>query len=194
MSPGGARAAGWRRAGAGRGAGGAGPGGRDGYIDARLAALAAAPRGDDVTAFLFDSGTDAIFTSGSSGGPQGIFDAAQVTSATADIEDTWTEVGWERLAASDPDVIFFVDYPGQSYEEKVAVLEANPASRNLTAVREKRFVNLPYAMWVSSPLNIDAAEWVRSAVEHFGLAPESGIEPSLDITRLEDLPGNDWIG
>lgn len=162
-------------------------------IDERRAALEAAPQGDEVTAFLFDSGTDAIFTSGAFGGPQAIFDSAQVTSATADVEDTWTEVGWERLAASDPDMIFFVDYPGQSYEEKVAVLEANPASRNLTAVKERRYVNLPYAMWVSGPLNIDAAEWVRHAVEHFGLAPESGIEPTLDITQLAELPGNDWV-
>lgn len=163
-------------------------------IAQRRSALEEAPQGDDeTTVFLFDSGTDAIFTSGSFGGPQAIFDSAQVTSATADVEDTWTEVGWERLAASDPDIIFFVDYPGQSYEEKVAVLEANPASRDLTAVKEKRFVNLPYAMWVSGPLNIDAAEWVRKAVEHFDLAPESGIEPTLDITRLAELPGNDWI-
>lgn len=164
-------------------------------IEERRAALEAAPQGDEKpTAFLFDSGTDAIFTSGSFGGPQAIFDTAGVTNATAAVEDTWTEVGWETLAASDPDVIFFVDYPGQSYEDKVAVLQANPASRDLEAVREERFVNLPYAMWVSGPMNIDAAEWVRTAVEHFGLAPGSGIAPTLDITALDELPGNDWIG
>lgn len=164
-------------------------------IEERRAALEAAPEGDGTpTAFLFDSGTDAIFTSGSYGGPQAIFDTAGVTNATAEVDDTWTEVGWETLAASDPDIIFFVDYPGQSYEDKVAVLQANPASRGLEAVQEERFVNLPYAMWVSGPLNIDAAEWVRTAVEHFGLAPESGIEPTLDITGLSELPGNDWIG
>jgi iron complex transport system substrate-binding protein len=163
-------------------------------IEQRRTALADAPQGDDeTTVFLFDSGTDAIFTSGSFGGPQAIFDSAGVVSATADVEDTWTEVGWETLAAADPDIIFFVDYPGQSYEEKVAVLEANPASRDLDAVKEQRFVNLPYAMWVSGPLNIDAAEWVRHAVEQFDLAPESDIEPTLDITQLAELPGNEWI-
>ncbi|WP_084541285.1 ABC transporter substrate-binding protein [Nocardioides alkalitolerans] len=163
-------------------------------IEQRRTALAEAPQPAEApTAFLFDSGTDAIFTSGSFGGPQAIFDAAGVTSATADVEDTWTEVGWETLAAADPDLIFFVDYPGQSYEDKVAVLQANPASRNLEAVQEERFVNLPYAMWVSGPLNIDAAEWVRRAVEHFGLAPESDIAPTIDITSLDELPGNSWI-
>lgn len=163
-------------------------------IEKRWAALAAAPKGEKTpTAFLFDSGSDAIFTSGSYGGPQAIFDAAGVTSATADVRDTWTEVGWERLAASDPDVIYFVDYPGQSYQQKVDTLKANPASRDLAAVKAERFVNLPYAMWVSGPLNIDAAEWVRRSVEHFGLAPKTPIAPTLDITRLPDLPGNAWL-
>ncbi|MEU0269621.1 ABC transporter substrate-binding protein [Nocardioides sp. NPDC006303] len=163
-------------------------------IEKRRKALESAPKPDEEpTAFLFDSGTDAIFTSGSFGGPQAIFDTAGVTSATADVEDTWTEVGWERFAAAEPDVIYFVDYPGQSYEEKVKVLKANPASRDLPAVKENRFVNLPYAMWVSGPLNIDAAEWVRRSLEHFGLAPESGIEPTLDITDLTNLAGNEWL-
>ncbi|SDK69125.1 iron complex transport system substrate-binding protein [Nocardioides sp. YR527] len=163
-------------------------------IDARREALENAPRPAKApTAFLFDSGTDAIFTSGSFGAPQAIFDTAGVTNATADVEDTWTEVGWERLAAADPDVIYFVDYPGQSYEEKVKVLQAHPASRDLTAVKEQRFVNLPYAMWVSGPINIDAAEWVRRSLEHFGLAPESGIEPRLDIADLTNLVGNQWL-
>ncbi|MFD4326825.1 ABC transporter substrate-binding protein [Nocardioides sp. NPDC058538] len=163
-------------------------------IDERRKALESAPRPAEApTAFLFDSGTDAIFTSGSFGGPQAIFDTAGVTSATADVEDTWTEVGWERFAAAEPDVIYFVDYPGQSYEEKVKVLKANPASRDLPAVKENRFVNLPYAMWVSGPLNIDAAEWVRRSLEHFGLAPESGIEPTLDISDLTNLAGNEWL-
>jgi len=163
-------------------------------IEERRKALESAPKPDEApTAFLFDSGTDAIFTSGSFGGPQAIFDTAGVRSATADVEDTWTEVGWERFAAAEPDVIYFVDYPGQSYEEKVKVLKANPASRDLPAVKENRFVNLPYAMWVSGPLNIDAAEWVRRSLEHFGLAPDSGIDPTLDISDLTNLAGNEWL-
>lgn len=164
-------------------------------IEKRRAALTAAPQGArKPTGFLFDSGTDAIFTSGAYGGPQAIFDAAGVTNATADVQDTWTEVGWERLAASNPDVIYFVDYPGQTYQQKIDTLKAHPAARTLTAVKEERFVNLPYAMWVSGPLNIDAAEWVRRSVEHWGLAPKSAITPTLDIGKLSELPGNAWLG
>lgn len=106
--------------------------------------------------------------------------------------DTWTSVSWERLAAEDPDMIAFVDYGEQTVEDKIAALKAHPASRDLKAVRENRFVNLPYGMWVSSPLNIDAAETIRAVLEKHGLAPETGLTPRLDVAELQ-LGGNDWL-
>lgn len=112
--------------------------------------------------FVFDSGTDAIFTSGRLGGPQAIIEAAGGVNATADIENTWTTVGWDKLVSEDPDLIAFVDYPGQEYEEKVAVLKNHPAAKNLRAVRNENFINLPYAMWTSGPLNIDASEQLHA--------------------------------
>lgn len=102
-------------------------------------------------------------------------------------------MSWERISIADPDLIAFVDYPGQSVEEKIAALRSNPASRNLKAVRENRFINFPYAMWVSSPLNIDAAETLRSVLERHDLAPASGTVPRLDVAAL-GLAGNDWLG
>lgn len=162
-------------------------------VASRLETLRAAPQPEDKpTVFLFDSGIDTIFSSGMFGGPQGIIDAAGARNATEDVQDTWTTVSWERITTADPDLIVFVDYPGQTAEEKIAALKSNPASRNLKAVRENRFVNLPYAMWVSSPLNIDAAETLRSVLEKHGLAPQSDITPALDVARL-NLAGNDWL-
>jgi iron complex transport system substrate-binding protein len=142
-------------------------------FDRRLAALDDAPKADEPPVlFVFDSGEKAVFTSGAFGAPQAVIEAGGGHNAMADLEDTWTEVSWERLAASRPDAFVFVDYPGQSFEQKVAVLKANPATRNLPAVREGRFLNLPYAMWTSGPLNIDAAEEVRTALETWGLVPK----------------------
>ncbi|RJS45868.1 ABC transporter substrate-binding protein [Nocardioides cavernaquae] len=142
-------------------------------FDQRLAALDEAPKADErPVLFVFDSGDKAVFTSGAFGAPQAVIEAGGGHNAMADLKDTWTEVSWERLAASKPDAFVFVDYPGQSFEQKVAVLRANPATRNLPAVREGRFLNLPYAMWTSGPLNIDAAEEVRTALEKWGLVPK----------------------
>jgi iron complex transport system substrate-binding protein len=141
-------------------------------LDARLQALAEAPQPDRAPVlFVFDSGDKAIFTSGAYGAPQAVIEAAGGRNAVGDLKDTWTEVSWERLAAAQPDAFLFVDYPGQTFEQKVAILKAHPATRDLPAVRQERFLNLPYAMWTSGPLNIDAAEQVRRSLEQWGLAP-----------------------
>ncbi|WP_168169032.1 ABC transporter substrate-binding protein, partial [Dietzia sp. HMSC21D01] len=159
----------------------------------RLEALRALPAPQDKpTIFLVDSTSDTILSSGSFGGPQGIIDAAGARSATEDVADTWTSVSWERLAAEDPDMIAFVDYGEQTVDDKIAALKAHPASRDLKAVRENRFVNLPYGMWVSSPLNIDAAETLRAVLEKHDLAPQTGLTPGLDVSALR-LGGNDWL-
>lgn len=145
------------------------------------------------TAFLFDSARDGIYSSGKFGAPQAMMDSAGIKNVLDDVEDTWTQVSWERLAAADPDIIFFVDYPPQNLEEKIEALETNPASKNLKAVKEKRYVNLPYAMWVSGPLNLEGTEYIRMAMEHFGVAPKTDIKSDLDLTKLDSLPGNEWL-
>lgn len=151
-------------------------------IKERLDTLESAPQASTPpTVFLFDSGTKDIISSGSLGGPQAVIEAAGGRNALEDLDDTWTSVSWERLVAAKPDFIAFVDYPGQSFQDKVQVLRTNPATKNLPAVKQGRFLNLPYAAWTSSPLNIDAAESLRHALEKYGLVPDSGVEPERDL-------------
>lgn len=142
-------------------------------------------------AFVFDSASDTIFTSGSFGAPQAILDAAGAKNATSDIQDTWTTVGWEHLTSTKPDVFVFVEYPGQEFDEKVKILKEHPTTKNLPAVKNNRFINLPYAMWCSGPLNIDAAEHVRSSMEGFGLVPKSNIKPELQLPK--SVPGQQYF-
>lgn len=148
----------------------------------RLDALNDAPQASKVpNVLLFDSGDETVFTSGNLGAPQAIIDSAGGDNVMGDVDDTWTSVSWERVAQSNPDVIVFVEYGTQTFEEKVALLEANPATKDLDAVKEKRYLNLPYAMWVSSSLNIDAAEQLRAHMESWGLVPESDLpKPEFD--------------
>ena len=161
-------------------------------MDARLKMLEAAPKPEKApVVFVFDSAKDAIFTSGSFGAPSAIIETAGGVNATADVEDTWTEVSWEKLANSNPDLITFVEYPGQTYEEKVAILKSHPAAKELAAVKEERFLNLPYAMWTESPINIDAAEYVRKTFEKHGLAPASEVTTKLPMPA--EVPGQDKL-
>lgn len=150
-------------------------------IDARLAALEAAPKPEKApVVFLFDSGSKAIFTSGNLGAPQAIIDAAGARNAVEDLKDTWTEVSWEQMIAAKPDAFVFVDYPPQTVEEKIALLEQRAGVKDLPAVRERRYLNLPYGMWTSGPLNIDAAEHMRKRLESWGLVPQSDVTPKFD--------------
>ncbi|WP_280362692.1 ABC transporter substrate-binding protein [Nocardia wallacei] len=150
-------------------------------LDARLDALRRAPQaGRRPQVFVFDSASDTVFSSGRFGGPQAILDAAGAHNVLEDVGDSWTRVSWERLAASDPDALVFVDYPPQTFAQKVELLRAKPGINRLRAVTEQRFFNLPYAMWTSGPLNIDAAEQVRAQLEAWKLLPPSGIRPRGD--------------
>ncbi|MFP5021766.1 ABC transporter substrate-binding protein [Pseudonocardia phyllosphaerae] len=153
-------------------------------IDARLAALRAAPQAPTPPpVFLFDSGTDTPYSSGRFGGPQAVLSAASAGNVLSDVDDTWTKVSWERVTRAQPEAIVFVDYPPQTFAQKVALLRSRPDTRDLPAVKANRFLNLPYAMWTSGPLNIDAAEQVRKALEGWKLVPGSGITP-----RTDDVP------
>ncbi|WP_454943421.1 ABC transporter substrate-binding protein [Corynebacterium argentoratense] len=150
--------------------------------DSRLDKLKAAPQADTKpVAFVFDQGRDGVFTSGRFGGPEAIITAAGATNAAGDVDDTWTTVSWEKLASTSPDVFVFVDYPGQNLEEKIEMLKTNPVTKDLPAVKEERFVNLPYVMWTSGPLNIDAAELVRKALEGYNLVPASKIQAQFQL-------------
>ena len=160
--------------------------------DARLKTLRSAEQPEKKpTAFVFDSASDTIFTSGKFGAPQAIIDAAGARNANEDVDDTWTQVGWEKISASAPDVFVFVDYPGQDFQQKIDILKSNPATKDLPAVQENRFINLPYAMWCSGPLNIDAAEHVRKGMEKFNLVPASDITPSL--TLPDSVAGQEYF-
>ncbi|WHT15969.1 ABC transporter substrate-binding protein [Crossiella sp. CA-258035] len=150
-------------------------------LDTRLKTLRQAPEpATPPTVFLFDSGTDSVYSSGRFGAPEAIITAAGARNALADVDDTWTKVSWERVAAAKPEAFLFVDYPPQRYADKVALLKARAGINELPAVKENRFLNLPYALWTSGPLNIDAAEQVRKALEGWRLVPASGVTPKSD--------------
>lgn len=161
-------------------------------INNRREALEQAPQPDEEpTIFLFDSGSETVYTSGSFGAPQAIIEAAGARNATEGIDDTWTAVNWEEIAAAQPEAFVFVDYPPETLEQKIETLKANPVTQNMPAVQEERFINLPYSLWTSGPLNIDAAEILRKGLEAHELVPASDIEPGLTVETL-GVDGNEW--
>lgn len=102
------------------------------------------PPAEETTALWYSSGTDTPYVGAGIGAPQMMLDAAGLTNIFADVHDTWTSAGWEQVVAADPDVIVLVDASWNTAESKIELLESNPATSQLTAVREHRYLTLPF--------------------------------------------------
>ena len=102
---------------------------------------------------------------------QDIFDLTGVKNVFEDANEAWPELSWEALADKDPDFIVLADLPGRGApgdkaEEKIEMLEKDPATRNLKAVKEKRYVivkgiGLSGSVQSYAPLE-DVAEYVKN--------------------------------
>jgi iron complex transport system substrate-binding protein len=126
---------------------------------ARVAAVREqAPEGDPVPVFLYDSGTDKPFTAGAQVPPNDIIRFAGGENIFADLDQRWTEVGWEDVVAGAPEVIIILDYGDQPAEDKIEFLRKSPQTKNLPAVLNDEFFVLDYNEGISSPRNIDGLE------------------------------------
>ncbi len=83
--------------------------------------------------------------------------AAGLTNVFADVHDTWTSVGWESVIAANPSVIVLVDATWNTAASKIATLETNPATQGLDAVKNKRYIVLPFAATEAGIRNVEAA-------------------------------------
>lgn len=122
------------------------------------AALAALdPAAGGTTALWYSSGTDSPYVGAGIGSPAMIMDAAGLTNIFGDVHDTWTSVGWESVVEADPDVIVLVDATWNTAASKIATLESSPATQGLVAVKNKRYVILPFAATEAGIRNVEAA-------------------------------------
>lgn len=114
--------------------------------------------------FLYDSGEDRAMTSGRLGMPQALIDAAGGRNVLDDIEASWTRVNWESVVERNPEVIVIVDYGEISAAQKQAFLEQHPALQSVTAIRNKRFVVIPYVGATPSLKNVEAIEAIAAGL------------------------------
>jgi iron complex transport system substrate-binding protein len=94
--------------------------------------------------FLYDSGEDRAMTSGRLGMPQALIDAAGGRNILDDVQTSWTRVNWENVVERNPQVIVIVDYGEVSAEQKQQFLLDNPALQSVDAIKQRRFIVIPY--------------------------------------------------
>lgn len=133
-----------------------------------LARLRATDAGKGVRAFWYDSGTKTPYVGVGNGGPQLVLDAVGATNVFADVAGTWANGSWEKVVAADPDVIVLADASWDSAAKKIAYLEKDPVLRKLRAVREKRFVTLPFSESTPGVRLVDGAASVSEQLAKLG--------------------------
>lgn len=139
----------------------------------QLAAVEEAAAGDGLRVLWYDSGDRTPYVGGGDGGPQLVIDALGATNIFGETSGSWADVSWEKVVELEPDVIVLADAAWSSAEEKRAYLERDPVLRDLTAVREGRFVTVPFSESTVGVRLVDGAASVAEQLQR--LAP---LEPA----------------
>jgi iron complex transport system substrate-binding protein len=108
--------------------------------------------------FLYDSGEDRAMTSGRLGMPQALIDAAGGRNILDDVEASWTRVNWENVVERNPQVIVIVDYGEVTAEQKERFLLNNKALQSVDAIKNQRFIVIPYVQATPGIDNVLAVE------------------------------------
>ena len=125
-------------------------------LDLAAADVAGTAAGE-TTALWYSSGTTTPYVGAGIGSPAMIMGAAGLTNVFQDVHDTWTSVGWESVIEANPSVIVLVDASWNTAASKITNLESNPATQELDAVKNKRYVILPFASTEAGIRNVEAA-------------------------------------
>ncbi len=111
--------------------------------------------------WLYSVYNDVPYVAGRGGMPDAMGTLAGLTNAFDDVDELWPEVSWEEVAARNPDVIVVGDLsergnPGDSAEEKLAMMRDHPVVSELPAVREDRIIEVPGIEMDPSVRSVDA--------------------------------------
>lgn len=132
-------------------------------MKSRLDAVTPDDRG--LTALWFSSGSDTPFVGAGIGAPQMMMDAAGLTNIAEDVDETWSSLSWEVVVDANPDVIVLIDSAWGSTEKKIGVLEGNPATANLPAVKNSRYLVVPFPAGEAGVRNVEAVESLIAQLE-----------------------------
>lgn len=87
------------------------------------------------------------YAAGPGGIPQLVTDLVGARNVFDDASTKWPEVSWDEIAARNPDVIVLADLtrgrPGDTAEEKIAILKSDPLTSTMDAVKNDRFIVVP---------------------------------------------------
>ncbi|GHC66156.1 ABC transporter substrate-binding protein [Streptomyces flavofungini] len=144
-------------------------------LKSRAAKAAGSIDASDTTLMYWFANSEAPYIAGCCGAPGVITRELGVRNAFANTREEWPQINWETIADRDPDVLVIGDLTrrsqsAESARQKIKFLESNPATKNLTAVKKKRYVLLSGQALNPSIRTVDGIEQVAAALREFGLA------------------------
>lgn len=126
------------------------------------------------TALWWSSGEGMPYVGGGIGAPQMVMEAVGLANIAADVDQTWTSLGWEAIVEADPDVIVLVDAEWNSAQDKIELLESSSATAGLSAVRAKRYLTVPFPAAEAGVRSVSAATDLARQLEDLGLLGAGG--------------------
>lgn len=113
--------------------------------------------GSGRTAVWYSSGSDTPYVGGGIGAPQLLMDSVNLVNIAEDVDATWAPFSWEAVVDANPDFIILIDAAWNTADHKIDVLESNPATAKLTAVKEGKYLILPFAASEAGVRSVEAA-------------------------------------
>lgn len=115
------------------------------------------------------------YLAGCCGAPGIITEELGAKNAFDDTHEEWPQINWETVADRNPDVLVIGDLTrksqtAESAGKKIAFLESNPATKNLDAVKHKRYVLLSGQAMNPTIRTVEGVERVAAGLRSFGLA------------------------
>jgi iron complex transport system substrate-binding protein len=139
--------------------------------------MAKATRGihaSDVTLLYWFANSESPYMAGCCGAPGIITRALGAKNVFDDTHEEWPQINWETVAERDPDVLVIGDLTrksqtAESAAKKIAFLESDPVTRNMDAVRHKRYVLLSGQAMNPTIRTVEGVEQVAAKLREFGL-------------------------
>ncbi|GAA2285092.1 ABC transporter substrate-binding protein [Streptomyces ruber] len=128
-----------------------------------------------VTLMYWFANSGSPYVAGCCGSPGIMTRALGAKNSFDDSHEEWPQINWETVADRDPDVLVIGDLTRKSQtaetaEKKIEFLESNAATKNMTAVRNKRYVLLSGQALNPTIRTVEGVERIAAALREYGLA------------------------
>ncbi|MFE5393880.1 ABC transporter substrate-binding protein [Streptomyces sp. NPDC056568] len=144
-------------------------------LESRVAKATAGTGAENATVLYWFANQESPYMAGCCGAPGIITNALGARNVFDDSTQEWPQINWETVADRDPDLLVIGDLTrrsqtAESAAKKIAFLESNPATRNMKAVRAKRYVLLSGQAMNPTIRTVEGVEKVAAALREHGLA------------------------